>query len=371
MKKKIIFIAVIFILFIFIINIAKTTTKPNIPIQSDIEKIPIENINEIPDEADIVFTSSEHILNKEPPTREIYVMDLDTRKTARVTYSDGKRSYSHAVVSPDKKKIVTLIVDKDTNKDGKLAGPGEGGSDHQTLWVIDIENKLQWKLIPKEKHVTQAEWSPDGSKILTAISFNKRALTDLFVLTPEGKIASRLTNTIDSAEGDADWSFDGKMVSFIRIQKGELKSQVWVMDSDGTGQRKITDGGDLPGGTHGPFPIGDYDPEISPDNKKVVFGRLLDPKPNYGCGRHNFFVADIESKEVYNLSNSNGCEVMADWSYDGKQIIFNVFDVENNYGGLVLLNSDGTKRTILQPELIGKRIGIGGQLVRWIPKIKK
>ena len=49
--------------------------------------------------------------------------------------------------------------------------------------------------------------------------------------------------------------------------------KIWIMDADGSNQKKLTDGGQNPDneGPQGHYPIGiDADPDLNPDNSKTI-----------------------------------------------------------------------------------------------------
>jgi len=88
---------------------------------------------------------------------------------------------------------------------------------------------------------------------------------------------------------DCAWSEDGTKIIFNRLPLPFLTnpSQIWLMDSGGTNLKKITDGGPNPNNEepHRSYPIGiDADPDLSPDNKKIVFSRLRTGKENVPFG---------------------------------------------------------------------------------------
>jgi len=67
------------------------------------------------------------------------------------------------------------------------------------------------------------------------------------------------------------------------------------MDANGSNQVRITDGGPNPNNEepHGPYPIGiDADPDLSPDNKKIVFSRLKTGKQNEPFGVYELVLFD-------------------------------------------------------------------------------
>jgi Tol biopolymer transport system component len=91
------------------------------------------------------------------------------------------------------------------------------------------------------------------------------------------------------------------------------------MDSDGTNQEKITDGGSNPNNesNHGPYPIGiDADPDLSPDNKKIVVSRLKSGQENVPFGIYELIVVDVDTKEI-EILDSQYANMIPHWKSGG------------------------------------------------------
>jgi len=91
----------------------------------------------------------------------------------------------------------------------------------------------------------------------------------------------QVTSEEDYMDFDCSWSEDGIKIVFSRLPVQDypwiILSQIWLMDADGINQIRITEGGSNRDNEepHGLYPIGiDADPDLSSDNKKIVFSRL-------------------------------------------------------------------------------------------------
>ena len=108
--------------------------------------------------------------------------------------------------------------------------------------------------------------SPDGSKILYSVSYesveHNRSNADLYVMNADGSDNVRITRTARS-EGNAVWTDGGKTIAFL-YPDSEGKSQIWMMDADGSNRRQITSDGT---GIDGFL--------FSPDQKKVMMIRRI------------------------------------------------------------------------------------------------
>jgi len=95
------------------------------------------------------------------------------------------------------------------------------------------------------------EFSPDGSKILCTIALGRKAYTnyDIWEMDLATQKLNRLTNTPHIWDEHAHYSPDGKKIAWISSEgypynpakwSSTLKTELWIMYSDGTGKRRIT-----------------------------------------------------------------------------------------------------------------------------------
>ena len=111
------------------------------------------------------------------------------------------------------------------------------------------------------------------------------------------------------------------MIVFNRLPTPwlEVPSQVWLMDADGGNQAQITSGGTNPNNEEkqGHYPIGlDADPDLSLDNKKIVFSRLKTAKENIIFGVYELIVIDVETKEI-EILDSQYANMVPQWNDGG------------------------------------------------------
>jgi TolB protein len=100
-------------------------------------------------------------------------------------------------------------------------------------------------------------WSPDGRN-LVHLRYIGIGTSEIFVMDTSGQSPVRLTQNV-SDDRYPKWSADGKMITWTTLPPGGKLLEVWIMNSDGTGQRKLIDGS--------------Y-PAFSPDSRTTVFSAL-------------------------------------------------------------------------------------------------
>jgi len=165
----------------------------------------------------------------------------------------------------------------------------------------------------------------------------------LFATNPDGTGLTKLP----SVPGDTDpaWSPDGSKIAFVRFREGG--AGIWVMNADGTGLRRITDGGPDVDGT-------DLGPAWSPDGSRIAFAREGRPA-KAATGNADIYVVNADGTDVVRLTDDPMMEYAPTWSPDGSRIAFAAYDLAT--GGnppsplrLYVMKADGTDMETLGPE---------------------
>ena len=259
----------------------------------------------------------------------IFLMDSDGGNVREIYGSS--RSVSDASVSPDGKSIVFY----------EQEGGIEAGLETITtseIALVGTDGTGYSKLTDNGWMDFQPRWSPDGREILFISEGGKQAGTDIYVMDKEGSVLRQLTDTPGISEADPDWKC-GKVV-FTR------EHSVWIMDINGSNEMRLTDpegkGQDI--GVQ--FPMGDYDPSLSPDCARVVFERLTGPGQESGgvrIGDYDLYVHDIATGEGDDISNNEGADFVPEWSGDGILFI-HISDSPQDAYDVYRTNPDGSGR---------------------------
>jgi Tol biopolymer transport system component len=87
----------------------------------------------------------------------------------------------------------------------------------------------------------QPNWSPDGKRLV--FSSDGGTAGGLFLVNPDGSNLRRLTTTTGGEYG-ASFSPDGKWIAFQgRPDNAQVNERVYVVRSDGTGRKQLTNSG--------------------------------------------------------------------------------------------------------------------------------
>jgi sugar lactone lactonase YvrE len=258
------------------------------------------------------------------------------------------------------------------------------GNTSSTIAVINEDGSGQTKLTSEGFNDRYPAWSPDGSQIV--FQSNRYAgRYNILRMNADGTGLVPLTDfALPNSSTDPSWSPDGTKILFVSDRGGARRSEIWVMNADGTNPIRLTTNVQIGSDGSGPFYAFDLEPAWSPDGSKIVFRsfrntvstselysinadgsnlvRLTnntaeDKEPAWspdgqhiafwsrGGGRAGIYVIDANGANDH-LISFNGSEPA--WSPDGSKLVITDFDPQANYGlALYLINSDGSNPTRL------------------------
>jgi dipeptidyl aminopeptidase/acylaminoacyl peptidase len=188
----------------------------------------------------IVFTSTRD------GSMQIYVMNGDGSGQTRLTYSGANDDYPRW--SPNGVKIL-FQSDRDNPSTG-----------YMDIYVMNGDGSGVTRLTSDANDDSMATWSPDGTKIVFQ-SMRNGVSYQVYSMNVDGSNQLNLTNTLFS-EGEPSWSPDGTKIAFASDRDRPGFDSVYVMNSNGSNQHRITFGsGDLE----------DTQPVWSRDGSKIAF----------------------------------------------------------------------------------------------------
>ena len=252
---------------------------------------------------------------------EIYIMNADGTGVTRLT-NNAAFDWAPAF-SPDGSKVA-------------FASDSNGNSE---IYVIDADGSEQTRLTNDTAFDSHPVFSPDGSKIAFTSNRDRNAEEvplstsdsddEIYIMNADGTGVTRLTNN-KSIDIPSAFSPDGSKIAFARsrvptgvfIVNFTAESYVYVMNTDGTGQTRLTNGAAL-----------DYSPAFSPDGTKIVYA-------SYSAGETDIYVMNADGSGQTNLTNNAGYDRAPAFSPDGSKIAF-----ESNRDGnyeIYIMNADGT-----------------------------
>jgi TolB protein len=196
---------------------------------------------------------------------------------------------------------------------------------------------------------------------------------DVFVAMPDGSSVHRLTNTPDKNEFGPAWNPAGRRIAFWRTKAPFGPGNLWVMQPNGSHQRRLTEGTDArdpawnpagdrliytqvgggvwdlyslrvsDGGDHHQLTSGpalDFEAAWSPAGRFIAFTR------GYATGDvGDIYLLDLRNHHVTQVTDSAGYDHQVAWSPDGTRLVFERdFDRRNQ---ICSVKPDGTGLTVL------------------------
>jgi len=254
----------------------------------------------------------------------IYALDPAT-ETVELIYSSSVKIAYLRLNGVGDTFIFSQKVGGDTDEYEEVCAVGVDGSGFTRL-----TDNHYWDLYPCR--------SPDDSKI--AFLTWRDAGLDIYVMDADGSNQRKL---YDSGGHDADIHWVGDSIVFT------ANSRIWIMRDDGTEPMPITDPPNAGQWGNANLPFGDYDPRLSPDGSKVVFERLWGDSTQHG--NYDLYIVNSDGTDEVRLTETGYSQGLAAWSHSGDKLVYLVgaIEGEGKYD-LCIMNSDGTDNRNITPD---------------------
>lgn len=143
---------------------------------------------------------------------------------------------------------------------------------------------------------------------------------DLWTMTPQGAGLRRLTHTPNRNEFDPQWNAAGTQIAFWRTHAPFGYGSIWVMNADGSDQRRLTRGIDARG------------PAWDPTGKRLVFS-------SGASGRPDLWVLRVSDGALLRqLTSGPGLDFEPAWSPDGTRVAFTRGSETGDVGDIYVLH---------------------------------
>ncbi len=273
------------------------------------------------------------VASRAPDHFGIYMARLDGTDV-RPLITSPDREMTHPRISPDGKRI-TFVRYNSRGKDGRATE--DGGYENTEVMVMNLDGTGLESVVPPKRGVISSNgcWSPDGRSLIYISTDGTPAIRQIDLATrriTQAPIPSNL-----GIPADPHWERT-KLVFPIKAQ-GNGADALWIVNADGTGAHQITHP-TRSGRTPGLY--GDFDPQLSPDESKVAFMRI-----NGGTSWRQW-VLDLVSGQERQLSPDDQIEGLAQWSSDGRLLVFRHIDFKNmTQTGIWRMRPDGGDRRMV------------------------
>lgn len=146
--------------------------------------------------------------------------------------------------------------------------------------------------------------SPDGRFI--AFISDRNGNYDVYRMRADGTDVRRLTTT-SAHEIHPYWTPDSRQIVFNRLVPEERVYAIWIMDSDGGGQRELLHDGQM----------NSY-AQVSPDGRLLVFDKWWGNEETNG----EIMVMDLDSRAVRRLTENAVYDGYPTWFPDSRHVLY-------------------------------------------------
>jgi len=217
------------------------------------------------------------------PFYQIYLMDLETGDLERVSTGTGKTTC--AWIHPDGERVLfaSTHADPDSKRkqqeeiDFRASGQERRYAwdydEHFDLYVRDLESGELRRLTHARGYDAEGSFSPDGGLITFSsnrhaysgplsekdaeiFELDKSYLLDLYIMDSDGSNVRRLTD-VKGYDGGPFFSPDGERICWRRFSENGATAEIYTMKIDGSDVRQLTELGAM---SWAPFyhPSGEY-----------------------------------------------------------------------------------------------------------------
>jgi Tol biopolymer transport system component len=281
-----------------------------------------------PDGKRIVFQSEREPGN---PFYQIYVLDLTTGETKRISNGVGKTTCAFFRPGADEIEYASTHADPKSRQyqDDELAFRASG-KERRYSWDYDPEMDIyaynektgeSKRLTTARGYDAEGSYSPDGQWIAFSSmrdAYNrplsdaerKQLETDpsyfaeIYIMKADGSGQKRLT-AVPGYDGGPFFTPDGKRIVWRRFDEKGLIADVWTMNLDGTDPKQITDFGSM-----------SWAPYMHPSGAYYFFA-----SNKLGFENFEVFIVDAAgTKEPVRVTYSDGFDGLPVPSPDGTQL---------------------------------------------------
>ena len=270
---------------------------------------------------------------KDNPFFQIYLFDLETGDTERISPGHGKTTC--AWIHPGGKKVMFASTHSDPDarkkQEEELKRRAEGKEKRYSwdydaffdIYEYDLETKKSRNLTRTPGYDAEGAYSPDGRKVVFGsnrlgyseadrlstkdrewFKLNPSFLMDLFIMDADGSNVKRLTSE-PGYDGGPFFNADGSKICWRRFnRKGDL-AEIWTMNVDGSNEKQLTALGAM-----------SWAPYFHSSGEYLIFATNLNGFANFEL----YLVDAAGAREPVRVTWTDGFDGLPAFSPDGKRL---------------------------------------------------
>src|SRR6266545_741074 len=282
-----------------------------------------------PDSGNLIFQSEREQGN---PFYQMYVLDLNTGDTTRVSPGTGKTTCGFFQLGTD--RVLFASTHGDPQALAKQKAELEfraSGKQRRYSWDYDDAFEIYSakqdgtdlaNITHSPGYDAEGAFSPDGKQIVfcslrAAFSFEKLSselraryekdpswFGDIYIMNADGSDVRRLTDA-PGYDGGPFFSPDGQRIIWRHFEENGMIADIWTMKTDGSDKRRITD-----------FKSMSWAPFYHPSGKYVIF-----TSNKFGFENFELFIVDVDGeREPVRVTFTPGFDGLPVFSPDGKKL---------------------------------------------------
>ncbi|NOX58202.1 MAG: hypothetical protein GXP29_05005, partial [Planctomycetes bacterium] len=288
------------------------------------------------------------------PFYQIFVLDLNTGNTKRVSTGTGKTTcpWLHpdgklalfASTHDDPDSLAKQQVEIDRRASGKTKRYEWDYDEHYEIYSTKLGSGKYENLTRTRGYDAEGSFSPDGKWI--AFASNRHAYTDtlseddrhlleidakvfleIYIMRADGSEVKRLTDVM-GYDGGPFFSPDGKRICWRRFTPDGNTAEIWTMNIDGTDPRQITRLGNM-----------SWAPFYHPSGEYLIFTTDINGRSNF-----ELYIVDVDGKkDPVRASNLPAFDGLPVFFPDGKRLAWTSNRTPNKKGQLFFADFNDAK----------------------------
>jgi Tol biopolymer transport system component len=220
-------------------------------------------------------------------------------------------------------------------RNGKLIYERPVGRLGSDLFSVAPDGSGRARIFGTARPESQAEWSPDGTRIVFTREVRSRGPWEIFAANADGSGVRRLTRHRAYSIAPS-WSPDGTRIAYVTDKDGvrtrsgsDPALQLYVMKADGSRKRRLTRSRAQAS-----------DPTWSPDSRRIAYlGFRAGPRFD-----GNIAVIGAKGRWRRRLTRAGGGdELNPNWSPDGRTIVYETTrSFDRRQSDIAVMNADGS-----------------------------